>query len=136
MSVPTTKTFYGGFSQVAVVRNNLERFTKGLPLNGLYDGFSEAPLILGQDKLTWIQHYYNNKEGWMNLLGASNPIISRIMYHRFSKMTKKSFIGLYLFKSWGPPYGKVKKTFKELPGTQNATNAGKKFEPEKKVVQH
>jgi sulfide:quinone oxidoreductase len=67
-SLPTTKTFYGGFAQISVVRNNLERTLKGinqtdvgLPLNGIYDGFSEAPLILAQDQLTWIQHYYNQK---------------------------------------------------------------------------
>ncbi len=28
-------------------------------------------------------------------------------------MTKKSFISIYLFKTWGPPYGKIKKTFKD-----------------------
>jgi hypothetical protein len=28
-------------------------------------------------------------------------------------MTKKSFIGIYLFKTWGPPYGKIKKTFRD-----------------------
>ena len=28
-SLPTTKTFYGGFSQIHVVRNNLEKLVKG-----------------------------------------------------------------------------------------------------------
>lgn len=86
--------------------------------------------------MTWIQHYYDNKAGWMNLIGTKDPIIPRILYHRYAKMTKKSFIGLYLFKTWGPPYGKVKKTFKELPGTQVSKDSGKKFEPEKKVAHH
>jgi sulfide:quinone oxidoreductase len=63
--------------------------------------------------LTWIQHYYGNVAGKLNLLGSKNSIISKILYHKFSKMTKKSFISIYLFKTWGPPYGKIKKTFKD-----------------------
>jgi hypothetical protein len=104
----------------------------GLPLNGIYDGFSEAPLILAQDQLTWVQHSYDQKEGWQNLMGTSNPIVATILYQRFSKMTRKSFIGLYLFKSWGPPYGKIKKTFKELPGAAPAKVESKHLEPERK----
>lgn len=105
-------------------------------MNAEYDGFTEAPLILGQDKLTWIQHYFNNKEGWMNLLGTKDPIIPRILYHKFSKMTKKSFAGLYLFKSWGPPYGKFKKTFKEGGSPSSGKVSTKSLEPEKKVAGH
>ena len=131
-SLPTSKTFFGGFSQISVVRNNIERMLKGLPLNGIYDGFSEAPLILAQDQLTWVQHSYDQKEGWQNLMGSTNPIIATILYQRFAKMTRKSFIGLYLFKSWGPPYGKVKKTFKEIPGFTPPKVESKHLEPERK----
>lgn len=104
----------------------------GLPLNGIYDGQSEAPLILGQNELTWIQHYYDQKEGWWNLKGANNSLIATILYQRFAKMTRKSFMGLYLFKSWGPPYGKFKKTFKEIPGAQATKVESKHLEPERK----
>lgn len=37
-NVATTKTFYGGLNQVAVVRNNIERRLNGLSLNAAYDG--------------------------------------------------------------------------------------------------
>lgn len=37
-NVATTKTFYGGLSQLAVVRNNIERRLNGLSLNAKYDG--------------------------------------------------------------------------------------------------
>ena len=59
--IPTTKCFYGGFHQIHVVRNNLERKSKGLSLNGIYDGLAEAPLILGQTQACWVQHYYGGK---------------------------------------------------------------------------
>jgi hypothetical protein len=79
-----------------------------------------------------VQHYYNQKEGWMNLLGAKNPLIAMILYHKFSKMTRKSFIGLYLFKSWGPLYGKFKKTFKEIPDTKPVKPSSSHLEPDRK----
>ena len=86
--------------------------------------------------MVWVQHNYNQKEGWMNLLGANNPILSRVFYHHFSKVTKKSFISLYLFKTWGPPYGKVKKTFKETPGSKPKKTDSKHLEPTKKEASH
>jgi len=79
-----------------------------------------------------VQHYYNQKEGWLNLLGTNNRIIAIILYQRFVKMTRKSFSGLYLFKSWGPPYGKFKKTFKEIPGAKSTKVDSKHLEPERK----
>jgi len=65
-------------------------------------------------------------------MGTTNPVVAVILYQKFAKMTRKSFIGLYLFKSWGPPYGKIKKTFKELPGVQAAKVDSKHLEPDRK----
>lgn len=31
---------------------------------------------------------------------------------------KKKFLDFYLKKTWGPPYWKFKKSFKELPGEE------------------
>jgi len=39
-NLPTTKGFWAGFYQIAVVRNNLYRSLKGKNLNGLYDGYT------------------------------------------------------------------------------------------------
>lgn len=68
----------------------------------------------------------------MNLLGTSNRVIAWVLYHKFSKGTKKSFIGFYLFKSWGPPYGKVKKTFPKIKGAQPVKIDTKNLEPDHK----
>jgi len=48
---------------------------------------------------------------------------------------KKKFLDYYLFKTWGPPYGKIKITFKELPGSPEAekkTSPLDKLTPKKK----
>lgn len=46
-NIPTTKSFFGGFQQLHVVRNNVIRALQGQSLNALYDGFSKTSLILG-----------------------------------------------------------------------------------------
>lgn len=46
-NVPTSKTFYAGFEQIHVIRNNLERNINGLPLNAEYDGSSKALVHVG-----------------------------------------------------------------------------------------
>ncbi len=61
LDIPTSKTFYGGLAQVAVVRNNLEKRLKGLPSNAEYDGFAEAPLMLSRNSLSWVSHSYDAK---------------------------------------------------------------------------
>lgn len=43
-NVPTTKSFYGGLAQVAVVRHNVERRLNGLSLNAKYDGYTSVGL--------------------------------------------------------------------------------------------
>lgn len=58
-NVPTTKTFYSGVAQVHVLRNNIERRLNGLSLNAQYDGYTEAPLYLDQDKISWVSHLYD-----------------------------------------------------------------------------
>lgn len=66
-NIPTTKTFWAGFYQIHVVRNNLQRSLQGQTLNALYDGFTKVPIILGQANLTYVAHYYNGVEGWQHL---------------------------------------------------------------------
>ena len=62
-NVPTSKTFYAGFNQLHVVRNNLEKNINGLPLNAEYDGTSEALIHLGADQLACLKHSYNGVSG-------------------------------------------------------------------------
>jgi sulfide:quinone oxidoreductase len=60
-NVPTTKSFYGGLSQVGVVRHNVQRHLNGLSLNAKYDGYSTATLSLSSSSLGLVEHTYANK---------------------------------------------------------------------------
>ena len=51
INAPTTKTFYGGLSQVAVVRHNVERNLNNLSLNAKYDGYAKANRLISQSNL-------------------------------------------------------------------------------------
>lgn len=74
--LPTTKTFWGGFRQISVVRHNLHMLIKGNEINAKYDGFTKTNLILGQNKMTQVIHSYDQKEGQLNLLGANGGIMA------------------------------------------------------------
>ena len=50
-NLPTTKSFYGGLAQVAVVRNNVERRLNGLSLNAKYDGYTKLNLYTSPSSL-------------------------------------------------------------------------------------
>lgn len=60
-------------------------------MNAHYDGYSKAPLQLGQRELTYVEHYYDQKEGRFNLLGSNGGIIAMLRYLHFTKMLAKKF---------------------------------------------
>jgi hypothetical protein len=106
-NVPTTKTFFGGLSQVHVLRNNLEKKLKGLELNATYNGHAEAALYLGQDKLTWVSHLYDGVEESFD----TSSLTASLRFKLHAKFGKSSVAEIIKFKNWGPPYYKFKKTF-------------------------
>lgn len=125
-NVPTTKTFYGGLSQVHVLRNNLERKLNGLDMNATYNGHAEAPLYLGQDQVAWVSHSYNGVEESFD----TSSTTAALKYKIHTKLGKSSIADILKFKSWGPPYYKWKKTFEA--GT--ATHAQVNIHPERKTA--
>jgi len=115
-NIPTTKTFYGGFHQIHVVRHNIQRNLKGQSLNAQYTGYSKSPIYLGQNSITFSVHYYDQKASFSNLIDKWGGPISNIRYYFWGKQQKKRIFNWYLKKSWGPPTFKLKRTFrKELP---------------------
>ena len=66
--------------------------------------------------MTYISHYYHQKETWHNLLGSKGGIIAIVRYLYYAKNQKKKFLDYYLERNKGPPYFKFLPTFKELPG--------------------
>jgi len=119
-NIPTTKTFFGGYHQVHVVRQNVWRSLHGQTLNAKYDGFSKSSLILGQNTMTFVAHYFDQKAASFNLVGSNGGLLSKLRYYNWAKNQKKKFLGYYLFKTWGPPTFKFKKRFSDPPGGKEA----------------
>lgn len=118
-NLPTSKTFWAGMYQVSVLRENITSAIKGKPLNASYDGYSKIPLLLGQQTLTYVEHYYDGVPSSLNLLDKGGSIIAYLRYHFWVKNMKKKFQQFYLFKNWGPPFYKFKKRFGNTPVDPN-----------------
>ncbi|CAK65264.1 unnamed protein product (macronuclear) [Paramecium tetraurelia] len=130
--VPTTNCFWAGFHQLHVVRNNIERNIAGKSLNAEYDGYSKVPILLGQNTLTFLCHKYNNENAWHNLYFSNGGFLAALRYYNWCKNFKKAFIDIYLEKNWGPPYYKIKKSFKLPEGESNDHGFLAKLLPGKK----
>jgi len=113
-NIPTTKGFWNSFYQLHVVKHNLYQSLKGKRLNAVFDGRTKVPLQLSQNALTFVEHYYDQKPGSFNLLGKNGGIIAKLRYINWARNQKKGFMDLYLGKSHGPPFYRIKKTFKDL----------------------
>ena len=74
INAPTTKTFYGGLSQVAVVRHNIERNLNNLSLNAKYDGYSKANIPVSQGNIVSVEHKYDGQEVSFSTDGISTAI--------------------------------------------------------------
>ncbi len=106
-NVPTTKSFYGGLAQVAVVRNNVERKLNGLSLNAKYDGYTQVSLYTSPSTLANVEHKYEGQE-----VSFSTDGLGSSLRHTFYTMTgKHNHENILKFKNWGPPYYKFMKKF-------------------------
>jgi len=106
-NVQTTKSFYGGLAQVAVVRNNVERKLNGLSLNAKYDGYSKFNLYSSPSSIASFEHKYGGQE----ISFSTDKLASSLRYMLTNAFGKHTTESLYKFKNWGPPYYKLKKTF-------------------------
>lgn len=125
-NVPTTKTFFSGFEQLHVVRNNLVRSMNAHSLNASYDGSSSALMHTGVAALSSISHKYDG----VSNEGLESGFSASLRYKRFGMFEKKRVVNISKFKNWGPPYYKLKKTFSET-GSTSVSNA-ESLHPDKK----
>jgi sulfide:quinone oxidoreductase len=127
INAPTTKSFYGGLNQVAVLRNNVERKLNGLSLNAKYDGYAKAALNLNPHAVANVEHSYGGQE-----ISFSTDGFSSSLQHKLYSMTgKHNHENILKFKNWGPPYYKIKKSFPASEGVP-AASAPSELAPEKK----
>lgn len=125
-NLPTTKTFWAGFNQLHVVRNNIERQLNGLSANAKYDGLSEADMHVGLEKIVKLSHFYGGKPN-----DSLDTSFMASLRYKLAKKGKKDVMNLLKFKSWGPPYYKWKKTF---AGAGETAKAATELHPEKKTA--
>ena len=124
INAPTTKTFFGGLSQVGVVRHNVERKLNGLSLNAKYDGYSKANMLVNASNLISVEHKYGGEEVSFSTDGLSTAL-------KFKLYGKHGVENVCKFKNWGPPYYKWKKSFE---GGEATSTTSSSLEPEKKVA--
>jgi sulfide:quinone oxidoreductase len=117
-NVPTSKTFYGGLAQVAVLRNNIERKLNGLAFNAKYDGYSKVSFFTGPSAIANIEHKYGGQE----VSVSTDSLSSSLRYKLYSMTGKHNAEHIYKFKNWGPPYYKFKKTFEGGETTSKAAS--------------
>lgn len=129
--IPTTKGFWNSFYQLHVVRHNLHRSLNGQSLSAKFDGRTKVPLQLGQNTLTFVEHYYDQKPAGSNLLDKSGGIIAKLRYSNWAR-NKKSFMDLYLGKNYGPPYYRLKPSFKDAPEPAKEGEHSDKYTPVQK----
>jgi hypothetical protein len=127
VNVPTTKTFYGGLSQVAVVRHNVERRLNGLSLNAKYDGLAKANLFTGPSSLASVEHKAGEEVSF-----ATDGLGTSLRYKLYSATGKHAAENVFKFKNWGPPYYKWKKSFEG--GESVVAKAAEALAPEKKTA--
>jgi len=87
--------------------------------------------MVSSRNLTYVVHKYDQKAESTNLLDAKGGLISRLRWHYWTKNQRKKFLSYYLFKTWGPPTFKIKKTFKELPADLEKANPSKYSVPKR-----
>ena len=112
-NLPTTLGFWNGFYQLHVVKHNLQRSLNGQVLNAAFDGRTKVPLLLNENSITFVQHYYDQKADRFNLVDKEGGVIAKMRYLNWTKKQKKDFAGLYLGKNYGPPYYGFPKSFSD-----------------------
>lgn len=128
LNVPTTKSFYGGLAQVAVVRHNLERKLNGLSLNAKYDGYTKVDFPLSNTSIANIEHKYGGQE----VSFSTDGFASSLRFTLYNMKGKHNAEHIYKFKNWGPPYYKWKKSFQG--GDSAPASAPAELTPEKRTA--
>ena len=104
IDIPTTRTQTAAIGQSPVVQHNLKRFMEGKELNGIYDGYSFLPFLLGHSYASSFQHYHNFEPHSMNHMVPHYGLIARWYFGRMTKMQMQNGEKHGSFKkNHGPP---------------------------------
>ena len=111
----TTRTMSAAMAQNPVVKNNVLRFMEGKDVNGVYDGYSFQPLLLGINYATSFQHLHDYeaapKNHWVPHYGI---FAQRYFSYVMSAELSSSVAYTNFKKDHGPPYKWFSQEFDEL----------------------
>ena len=62
----TTRTHSAAMAQNPIVKNNVLRFLQGKEINGIYDGYTFMPFLLGHSYASNFQHLHDYEPATMN----------------------------------------------------------------------
>ena len=101
----TTRTMGAAMAQNPVVKNNILRYIEGKDVNGVYDGFSYQPLLLGVNYATCFQHLHDYEAAPKNHWVPHYGVFSQRYFHYMMKSEMSSSVAYTSFaKNHGPPY--------------------------------
>jgi len=82
----TTRTHNAAIAQNPVIKNNLIRFMQGKELNGVYDGYSYQPFLLGDNHATNFSHLHDFEPAPLNHTIPHYGFLTNRYFGRYIKM--------------------------------------------------
>jgi len=111
----TTRTMSAAMAQNPVIKNNVLNFLHGREVNGIYDGYSFMPMLLGHSYATNFQHLHDFEPATMNHYVPHHGIFSRVYFDRMLKGELGTVEKYGSFKkNHGPPYTHFAKEYDAL----------------------
>jgi len=121
----TTRTMSAAMAQAPVVKNNVLRYIEGKDVNGVYDGYSYQPLILGHSYATGFSHTHDFEPTPTNHWAPHYGIFAQRYFHYALKGEHKASVKYTDFKkNHGPPYSRFPKEYDELEHNEYLNGQG------------
>lgn len=121
----TTRTMNAAMAQAPVVKNNVLRYIEGKDVNGVYDGYSYQPLILGNSYATGFSHTHDFEPTATNHWCPNYGLFAQRYFFYALKGEHSASVKYTDFKkNHGPPYSKFPKEYDELNHNEYLNNHG------------
>ena len=111
----TTRTQGAAAAQNPIVKNNVLQFLQGNEINGVYDGYTFMPFLLGNRYASSFQHKHDFEPAAKNHMIPNYGIFSRVYFDWMMNSQKgmdNSYSGFN--KNHGPPHGHWPASYDEL----------------------
>jgi len=111
----TTRTQTAAQHQTPIVKNNVINFMKGKEINGVYNGYTYLPLMLGNQAACAFQHNHDFEPTARNDMFPHHGIFARHYYGHMMRRQYKIASAYGSFeKNHGPPYKHFSPVYDEL----------------------